>query len=150
MKVIHLCLLSILFGSASLLYAQTELVPEIPTEVSEPPYEVGNLISEDGYFIDLDDGKQINFRIVDNKIRIYWVDKNRLIIEPEVEEVAVRFTSLKASNNYHLATRMSDDIGLGAPRIIQPPHRFNAVLALSEDLSYAFRYTPGLSVYPEE
>ena len=78
-----------------------------------------------------------------------WLDEAGLIMEPEVQDMAIRFTDVPASRNYHLAVRMPDDVGLGAPAIIRPPHLFNVVLAASRDEAYTFRYHSGMSVYTD-
>lgn len=125
----------------------------IPTEISEPPYEVGNLISEQGYYIDQPDETQINFRFVNNRIRIYWLDANKLIMEPPANAATVRFTGSVKGLAYHRATPLGDDVGLGSPTIMAPPHIYNVILAV-EDLngaytSYSFRYTADMDV-PKE
>lgn len=120
----------------------------IPTEISEPPYTVGDLSASIGHIIDDDGfGNKISFRIVDNKIRIYWLDSDNLIIEPPYASGSVRFTGSNPGKAFHSVSRMSGDVGLGAPGILRPPHILNVILALkdpgSEDFkSFAFRYTP--------
>jgi hypothetical protein len=117
----------------------TEVV--IPTEISQPPYEVGNLISEQGYYIDLAEGAKMNFRIVENKIRIYWLDTNSLIMEPPVKAVTVRFTGSVRGKSYHRAVPAPGDVGLAAPAVVPPPHIYNVILAFESGETYAFRYT---------
>ena len=59
--------LLVLLSSLSLC-AQEEPV-ELPTEVSEPPYELGDLVTEQGYYVDRgEEEPRINLRIVDNRL----------------------------------------------------------------------------------
>lgn len=141
----------LLLGSIGVLHAQ-EVTAEvvIPTEISEPPYEVGDLISEQGYTITKDDGSFINFRIVANKIRIYWLDENKLIMEPPAVAATVRFTGSVRGSPYHRALPLEGDVGLGAPGVVPPPHSWNVILSIqnseAEDdyTTYNFRYVPAM------
>ena len=63
----------------------------VPTEISDPPYAVGQLPSTQGYYIKRPEQTSINYRIVENKIRVYWIDENGLIAEPELTLGNVRF-----------------------------------------------------------
>jgi ATP-dependent Clp protease protease subunit len=126
-------------------WMSAEEAKEIPTEVSEPPYEVGELPSEQGYYLERADAPSINFRIVGNKIRIYWIDADGLIAEPETAAGSVRFTGSVRGRPYHRVELLSDDAGLGAKGIIPPPHIYNVILTLekpdSDELdSFSFRY----------
>ncbi len=168
MRTIHSCLMktkeSVIFVLLSLflfgvLSAQDAKTPEvatdgekvIPTEISEPPYKIGELISKEGYYIKDDGfGNTLNFRIVGNKIRIYFLDKDKLIMEPPYSVGNVQLRGSVSGRSFHGISRLSGDVGLGAPGFIRPPHLFNLILALqvpnSEDYkSFAFRYSPNLS-----
>jgi len=159
MKFLPIVLISSLLPIVHGLSAQAEVEAAtevvIPTEISEPPYAVGDLISEQGHYIAQDDGTTINFRLVNNLIRIYWLDANRLIMEPPVNAATVRFTGSVRGRPYNRANRLAGEPGLGAPGAVLPPHSLNVVLVLSADgeddsaSSYAFRYTPDMDV-PKE
>jgi hypothetical protein len=150
----NICFLSFgLFAlsfSASLQAAEVEPAEEkvIPTEISEPPYEVGNLVTEQGYYIERDeDQTSINVRIVGNKLRLYWIDADGLIAEPEASVATVRLTGSVRGRPYHRLNRLSDDAGLGAPGFLPPPHLFNVILVIenpeSDDpVTHTFRYVP--------
>ena len=119
----------------------------IPTEISEPPYEVGELVTESGYYIKRgEDETQINFRIVGNKLRVYWIDTDGLIAEPEAAVGTVRFTGSVRGRPYHRLNKLSVDAGLGAAGVVPPPHIFNVTLVIEnpedpKDLAqYSFRY----------
>lgn len=147
MKFLPLTLLALLIALP--LAAQTEVV-EIPTEVSEAPYEIGDLVTEQGYYIDRGDEKSsINLRIVDNKLRVYWIDANGLIAEPEYQAATVRFTGSVRGRAYHRLNVLSSGAGLGAPGIIVPPHLYNVILVFpavegEEPISHSFRYSPSM------
>lgn len=160
MKLIYAGFVSLLICASSLIWAQdTETEVIIPTEVSEPPYEVGDLISDDGYSIDLGEEKSINFRIVGNKIRIYWLDENKLIMKPPATGAIVRIPNISGGGRvYNYAEPLSEDVGLGSPAFIPPPHIFNVILTIqpyadaseSEMTTYSFRYSPDMNPSSQE
>lgn len=127
------------------LFAQAE-EKEIPTEISQPPYEVGDLVTEQGYYIDRgEDLPKVNFRIVDNRLRVYWIDADGLIAEPEHAKASVRFTGSFRGRAYHGLTTLPSGVGLGSAGIIPPPHIFNVILVFppvddGEPASHSFRY----------
>jgi len=133
------------------LSAQTEEVV-IPTEVSKAPYEIGNLVTEQGYYIERgEEEPRINFRIVDNQLRLYWIDQDGLIAEPESQAATVRFTGSVRGRAYHRLDLLPEGSGLGSPGIMVPPHLYNVILVFpsgegEEPVSHSFRYTPALDV----
>lgn len=133
------------------LSAQAQEV-EIPTEISEHPYEIGNLVVEQGHYIDQgEDAAKINFRIVANRIEVYWIDENGLIAEPEHSAATVRFTGSVRGRAYHRLSLLPSGAGLQAPGIMVPPHLYNVILVFpakdgGEPSSYSFRYTPSMDV----
>lgn len=133
------------------LFAQTEEVV-IPTEVSQPPYEIGNLVTEQGYYIERgEEESRINFRIVENKLRLYWIDKNGLIADPEAQAATVRFSGSVRGQAYHRLDILPEGSGLGSSRIVVPPHLYNVILVFpavegEEPVSHNFRYTPSMDV----
>ncbi len=117
----------------------------IPTEISEPPYEVGQLPSQQGYYIEREGQTSINFRIVANKMRVYWIDEDGLIAEPEATVGNVRFSGLSKKRDYFGLTPLAGDVGLGSEGIVRLPHLFNVVLYLKTGESetgesHTFRY----------
>jgi hypothetical protein len=143
-------------------WAQTaEVVTEkvLPTVISEPPYQVGQLVTQQGHYISRgEDLPRINFRIVNNKMRVYWIDADGLIAEPDASGGSIRFTSNVNTRTFHGLVRLSGEAGLGSLGIVPPPHTFNLVLTLKNiDTSkdefsiYPFRYiyTMNKSVDPE-
>ncbi|MGZ0656392.1 hypothetical protein ACWPKS_12370 [Coraliomargarita sp. W4R72] len=131
------------------LSAQNEVVA-IPTEVSEAPYELGNLVTEQGYYIERGEGEpRINLRIVDNRLRLYWIDENGLIAEPESQAATVRFTGSVRGRPYHRLDILPSGVGLGSPGIVVPPHLYNVILVFpavegGEPVSHSFRYLPAM------
>lgn len=144
-------ILYILFlTSASALLGQEE-ADALP-EPSEPPYEVGDFPLESGYTIEREDAPDLNFRLVDYKMRLYWIDENGLIMEPEVAEVSVRFDKRGTRDNirtFFRFERLSDDTALGSPYILPEPHRYFVTLLIKspdsgELESFRFRYLPAM------
>ncbi|CAA6692934.1 MULTISPECIES: hypothetical protein [unclassified Lentimonas] len=118
----------------------------IPTEISEPPYEVGELPSTQGYYIERDDQTAINFRIVGNRMRVYWIDENGLIAEPESTGGSVRLKGQPKIRDFFGLSPVSGDAGLGSAGIVKPPHLFTVYLSLEqadskELVTHSFRYT---------
>ena len=132
------------------LFAQQE--SPVPLEPSEPPFEVGDLPLESGYMIERKGQPDLNFRIVNNKMRLYWLDEEGLIMEPEVSAVSLRFDKrrLPATTRYfHRLKRLSEDTGLGSPYILPVPHRYFVTIIIAvpdsdEVKSYRFRYLPAM------
>jgi len=86
------------------LFGQAEegAEPVIPAEVAKPPYELGGLVVEQGYYIDREEGEtRINFRFIENTLRIFWIDANGLIAEPEYDSAVVRFVGSVRGRSYH-------------------------------------------------
>lgn len=145
MKVLPFILL---LGLASSLFAQEETA--VLPEPKEPPFKVEDLPVESGYTIERKDAPDLNFRIVENRIRLYWIDDEGLIMEPEVSEVSVRFDERglrETTRAFHRLKRLSGDTALGSPYMLPVPHRYFITILLrspesDELLSYRFRYTP--------
>ncbi|TVP76967.1 MAG: hypothetical protein EA353_11265 [Puniceicoccaceae bacterium] len=143
-------LASILFLFNALGAAAGE--PVIPTEVSEPPYSVGDLVMEQGYYIDRGEGEtRINLRFFENRLRLYWIDENGLIAEPESSEATVRFLgTIGTQQRYNLLVSLPEGAGLGAPGLVPPPHIFNLILHIPAsgergELTHNIRYIAALN-----
>ena len=118
----------------------------IPTEISQPPYEVGQLPSTQGYYIEREEQTTINFRIVNNRMRVYWIDENGLIAEPESTGGSVRLKGKPKIRDFFALAPIAGDAGVGSTGIVKPPHLFTVFLSLkepeSEELTTnSFRYT---------
>ena len=127
----------------------------IPTEISEPPYEVGELPSTQGYYIERGDQTTINFRIVNNRMRVYWIDENGLIAEPESTGGSVRLKGKPKIRSYFALAPVAGDAGLGSTGIVKPPHLFTVFLSLkqadSDELTTnSFRYTIAMNTPVDE
>lgn len=150
---VALCLGFGLIGCALSLGAAEE--KEIPTEISEPPYTIGDLVSVQGYYIERADAPAINFRVVDNKIRIYWIDAHGLIAEPESVAGTVRFTGTVRGRSYHRVAKLTDEAGLGASSLALAPHIYNVILTLEKPdsdgpESHRFRYVSSMNKAVDE
>lgn len=122
---------SLPISAGQLVPAQVE-EKVIPTEISEPPYQVGQLPSQQGYYIERPGQTSINFRIVANKIRIYWIDADGLIAPPESTAGNVRLNGKPKIRSYFNLQPITAAAGLGGKGIVRPPHVFNAVLYLQQ------------------
>jgi predicted amidohydrolase len=137
-------------GWALTLFAQEDLI--VLPEPSEPPFKVGDLPLESGYTIERKEAPDLNFRIVNNRMRLYWIDDNGLIMEPEVSAVSLRFDERSIRDtvrSFHRLKRLPDDTALGSPYILVVPHRYYVTLLItppgSEEVqSYRFRYLPDM------
>lgn len=135
-------------ASALALWGQEELAPE----PSEAPFKIGELPLQSGYIIERKDAPDLNFRIVNDRMRLYWLDENGLIMEPTVPEVSVRFDDRglrETIRTFFRIDRVSDDIALGSPYILPVPHRYYVTILIqppnSDDFeSYRFRYLPAM------
>ena len=132
------------------LHAQTDDEKVIPTKESEPPFEVGQLANIAGYYIDLEEGMQLNFRMVGTKMRVYWIDADGLIIEPLSIEGNVRFRKTVSGKKLFQLSLVSNDAGLGHPNFIPYPHTFNLVLNVKDSknggyMTYPLRYNQAMS-----
>ncbi|MEM8867497.1 MAG: hypothetical protein AAGC73_04445 [Verrucomicrobiota bacterium] len=143
-----------MFMTLSPLAGQTESEEEekvFPTEVSDPPYEVGDLIVETGHYIDRgEELPSINFRIVQGKVEVFWIDSDGLVVEPESKKGSVRFTGSVRGRSFFTLRMNPNGSGLvGGPGNVLTPHIFNVILAMEEaesekTVSFSFRYTPSL------
>ena len=152
---IRLLALTLALFALSLPLSAEETVPagaaaeveekEIPTEISEPPYEVGQLPSKQGYYIERAGQTSINFRIVANKMRVYWIDADGLIAEPESTAGNVRLKGKPKIRSYFGLNSTGVGAGLGGEGFVKPPHYFNVVLYLEQSEGgegnvHTFRY----------
>jgi hypothetical protein len=148
--IFHSICLCLSFGLALTLSAEEGVLLPEPTE---PPFEVGALPLESGYTIERKDAADLNFRIIENKMRLYWIDEDGLIMEPAVDAVTIRFDRRglrQTTRDYHRLKRLSDDTALGSPYFLIVPHRYYVTLVIKpegakEVESYRFRYLPSMS-----
>lgn len=123
----------------------------IPTKIAEPPYKIGDLPSQQGYYIQSEGQTSINFRIVDNKIRLYWLDANGLIAEPKASAGNIRVKGKPKIRSFYALAPLAGEAGLGSEAIVRLPHLFNVILYLNNAATedgdlYTFRYVPSMSV----
>jgi len=123
------------------------------TELASPPYEIGDLIPESGYYIDQAEGAaQLNLRIQENRFRLYWIDGNGLVVEPEFKQANVRLIGSVNGRSFHYLETLPSGAGLGSPLILRPPFIYNVNLVLIPEAAneattvHSFRYTPDLNV----
>lgn len=133
------------------LFAQD--VTDEPAGPAEPPYKVGDLLQEGGYEIALDDGTAMNFRMVDDQIRLYFLDEDKKVIEPPYTSGSVRFADVKTGRNFYRIERLPEDLGLGSLVKKPRPHRSLVILTLDtgnpdEPKQFSFRYLPSMNPAP--
>lgn len=111
-----------------------------------PELEEG-LLPEMGTYFETEDsyGKVtgfVNLRIVQNRFRLYFMDKDKKIIEPLYEKAYVRFED--PDRNYDNQTVALSPLGdyLTSSRIIKKPHRFYFNLILKDDSGKKPMYLP--------
>ncbi|WP_041745111.1 hypothetical protein [Coraliomargarita akajimensis] len=149
MKSIYCSLFAALtFATATFLQAQDATAEE--KEISSPPFAVGDLADEAGYYIELGEGAKLNFRMVATKMRVYWMDADGLIIEPPAKTGNVRFNKTQSGKKFYELVPVSGDAGLGSYEVIRFPHTFNLVLNVKDAESgqvstYPFRYIQTMS-----
>ena len=115
---------------------------ELP-EYSHPPYSVGDRAIIQGYYKPLADGISLNFRILNNRMFVYWVDEDDLIVEPLASSGNVRFLAGVRGKNYYLMESLSDEPGLGSVGgPVLEPHNFTVILSLKKEGSEEFETYP--------
>ena len=122
---------------------------ELP-EVSDPPYSVGDRATMQGHYIPLVDDISLNFRVLDNRMFVYWVDADDLIVEPQATAGNVRFIASVRGKIYYSMVALENEDGLGSQGgPVIPPHLFTVILNLekadSEFDTYTFRYTQAMA-----
>ena len=79
----------------------------------------------------------MNLRVVDNRFRAYFIDEERLIVEPPYIRVVLFTEEMRRVDRRDrlVLEPASDSVYLTNPRIIPPPHDFwvRMVLVQSED-----------------
>jgi len=123
--------------------------PEEAPIVEEPPFEPGDRIKREGEYFDRKNGQgEVNFRIVEKNIRVYFLDEGGRVIEPPYPEGNVRFRNERRNTSYVYLQPLTEDTGMGSPRLIRKPHIFSASMSFfdsdDEDAgseNYSFRYS---------
>lgn len=115
---------------------------ELP-EYSEPPYSIDDRAVIQGYYIPLADDISLNFRILNNRMFVYWVDKDDLIVESQASSGNVRFLAGVRGRNYYAMEPLSGEAGLGSVGgPVLPPHNFTVILSLKKEGSEEFETYP--------
>ncbi len=128
-----------------------ETEPPVP---SLPPYQEGALPLKSGLMVQRSGKPDLNLRIVNGKMRLYWIDDEGLVTKPDATEVSVRFTRSLRGNDFHRFVRLGDEAGFGTPHVLPAPHIYNGLLILKSDQSeepevHAFRYTTSMNAVAE-
>lgn len=135
--------------------AETEVEEKELPEVSDPPYSIGDRATIQGHYIPLDDDISLNFRFLGNRMRVYWVDADGLIVEPRAAAGNVRFLASVRGPIYFSMGSLEDEDGLGSlGGPVYAPHLFTVILSLekadSEEFDvYTFRYSQAMDTTRE-
>lgn len=122
--------------------AAAEEEKELP-EYSNPPYSVDDRAIIQGYYQALADGISLNFRILDNRMFVYWVDEDDLIVEPQAPSGNVRFLAGVRGKNYYAMEPLPGEAGMGSVGgPVLAPHNFTVILSLEKEGSEEFETCP--------
>ena len=115
---------------------------ELP-EYSNPPYSIGDRAIIQGHYISLADDIALNFRILNNRMCVYWVDADDLIVEPQALSGNIRFLAGVRGKNYYAMEPLSGEAGLGSVGgPVLKPHNFTIILSLKEEGDEEFKTYP--------
>lgn len=115
---------------------------ELP-EYSNPPYSIGDRAIIQGHYISLADDIALNFRILNNRMCVYWVDADDLIVEPQALSGNIRFLAGVRGKNYYAMEPLSGEAGLGSVGgPVLEPHNFTIILSLKEEGDEEFKTYP--------
>ena len=115
---------------------------ELP-EYSNPPYSIGDRAIIQGHYISLADDIALNFRILNNRMCVYWVDADDLIVEPQALSGNVRFLAGVRGRNYYAMEPLPGEAGLGSVGgPVLEPHNFTVILSLKKEGSEEFKTYP--------
>lgn len=115
---------------------------ELP-EYSNPPYSIGDRAIIQGHYISLADDIALNFRILNNRMCVYWVDADDLIVEPQALSGNIRFLAGVRGKNYYAMEPLSGEAGLGSVGgPVLEPHNFTIILSLKEEADEEFKTYP--------
>ena len=115
---------------------------ELP-EYSNPPFSVGDRAIIQGHYIPVDDDISINFRILNNRMFVYWVDKDDLIVEPQSSSGNVRFLAGVRGRNFFAMEPLPGEAGLGSVGgPVLEPHNFTVILSLKKADSEEWKTYP--------
>jgi hypothetical protein len=119
-----------------------EAKKELP-EYSHPPYSVGDRAIIQGFYFPPEEGISLNFRILNNRMYVYWVDKDDLVVEPQASFGNVRFLAGVRGRNYYAMEPLSGEPGLGSVGgPVLEPHNFTVILSLKKEGSEEWKTYP--------
>ena len=123
--------------------AEAEVEEKELPEYSYPPYSVGDRAIIQGHYIPLVEDISLNFRILNNRMYVYWVDVDDLIVEPQALSGNIRFLAGVRGKNYYAMEPLSGEAGLGSVGgPVLKPHNFTIILSLKEEGDEEFKTYP--------
>ena len=123
--------------------AEAEVEEKELPEYSYPPYSVGDRAIIQGHYIPLVEDISLNFRILNNRMYVYWVDVDDLIVEPQALAGNVRFLAGVRGKNYYVMEPLQGEDGLGSVGgPVLEPHNFTIILSLKEEGNEEFKTYP--------
>lgn len=105
--------------------------------------------------IERSDQPDLNLRFVDNKMRVYWIDDDGFVTEPDADGVSVRFDRVLRGRDFHRLKPLNDEAGYGTTYLVPKPHIYNGVLVLNssdreEPEVHPFHYTADMDAVAEQ
>jgi len=97
---------------------------------ADPSVQAGQkLVPELGLYVDIDEEKwgaaQLNLRIVNNNFRMYFLDEDKSLVEPELDSAIVHYGNfIKDANARFTIVLEKEGLAFTSKRVIPPPHRY--------------------------
>ena len=93
---------------------------------AQEPEDEGNKLPKLGLYYKDDKGGTVNLRIVEGQFRIYYVDKDQIVISPAFKKARLDVEEFRnKTHEYSLLMKLSEDGQyLTSLRRVPPPYRF--------------------------
>lgn len=89
--------------------------------------KLGATLDDAGVFIAMEDGNQLNVRVIENNFQIYSVDSAKKLIKADIEKVIIHAQSRvnRGSSKQTIVLKPSDkEFMLTSGRFVPPPHHY--------------------------
>jgi len=103
------------------------------------------LAPELGIYVEIDEDKwgasEINLRIVNNNFQFFFLDADKLLVDPPIPSVIVHYGNfIKDSNAKETVLLQQEGLMLTSKRVIPPPHRYMVRIFLKKTVppEYSF------------
>ena len=95
--------------------------------------KLGDTLDDAGVFIAMENGNQLNVRVVENTFQVYSVDSAKVLIEADIEKVIIHAQSRvsKGSSKLTIVLKPGDkEFMLTSGRLVPPPHYYELRLII--------------------